>query len=145
MLENVQQILDRKGHDVLCIASDANLYDALKLMADNNIGALVVKDEGQVVGIFSERDYARNLEFCKHSCEDIKVRDVMSQNIYIIAPETSINEAMAIVTESRCRHLPVIKGEEMTGVVSIGDLVKAIIDEKEFVITQLKKYIRGEY
>lgn len=145
MLENVQQILDRKGHDVLCIAPDAKLYEALKLMADKNIGALVVKDEGQVVGIFSERDYARNLEFCKHSCEDVKVRDVMSKDIFVIAPETSINEAMAIVTESRCRHLPVIKGEEMTGVVSIGDLVKAIIDEKEFVITQLKKYIRGEY
>lgn len=145
MLENVKQILDRKGHDVLCTEPDANLYDALKLMAENNVGALVVKEDGQVVGIFSERDYARNLEFCTHSCQAVKVRDVMSQGVYIIPPETSIDEAMAIVTESRCRHLPVMQGEEMTGLVSIGDLVKAIIDEKNFVITQLKKYIKGEY
>ena len=145
MLESIKQILDRKGHDVLCITPDATLYDALKMMADNNIGALVVMDNGHVSGIFSERDYARELEFCSHSCRSIKVRDVMSSDIYFVKPETLIDEAMAIVTETRCRHLPVMDDDEMVGMVSIGDLVKASIDKKDFVIRQLEKYIKGEH
>ena len=143
MLESVKQILDRKGHDVLCIEPDINLYEALKLMASKNVGALVVMEEGQVVGMFSERDYARELEFCSHSCLTINVRDVMSKDIYFARPETSIDEAMAIVTETRCRHLPVMSDGEMIGLVSIGDLVKATIDKKDFVISQLTKYIKG--
>ena len=143
MLESIKQILDRKGHDVLCIEPDINLYEALRLMANKNVGALVVMEEGQVVGMFSERDYARELEFCSHSCLTIKVRDVMSKDIYFAQPETSIDEAMAIVTETRCRHLPVMSDGEMIGLVSIGDLVKATIDEKDFVISQLTKYIKG--
>ena len=145
MLESIKQILDRKGHDVLCITPDATLYDALKMMADNNIGALVVMDNGHVSGIFSERDYARELEFCSHSCRSIKVRDVMSSDIYFVKPETLVDEAMAIVTETRCRHLPVMDDDEMVGMVSIGDLVKASIDKKDFVIRQLEKYIKGEH
>ena len=143
MLESVKQILDRKGHDVLCIEQDASLYDALKLMKENNVGALVVTEQGRVVGIFSERDYAREVEFCTSSCQLIKVRDVMTKDIYFVKPETSLDEAMAIVTETRCRHLPVMNGEEMVGLVSIGDLVKATIHEKEFVIKQMEKYIKG--
>ena len=143
MLENIKQILDRKGHDVLCIDPGINLYEALRLMAEKNVGALVVVEEGQVVGMFSERDYARELEFCSHSCLTIKVRDVMSKDIYFAQPETSIDEAMAIVTETRCRHLPVMSDGEIIGLVSIGDLVKATIDEKNFVISQLTKYIKG--
>ena len=143
MLESIKQILDRKGHDVLCIGPDINLYEALRLMADKNVGALVVMEDGQVVGMFSERDYARELEFCSHSCLTIKVRDIMSKDIYFAQPETSIDEAMAIVTETRCRHLPVMSDGEMIGLVSIGDLVKATIDEKDFVISQLTKYIKG--
>lgn len=144
MLESVKQILDRKGHDVLYITPDASVYDALQKMAENNVGALVVMENGHVTGIFSERDYARELEFCSHSCRSIKVRDVMSNEIYFVKPETLIDEAMAIVTETRCRHLPVMNGEEMVGMVSIGDLVKASIDKKDFVIRQLEKYIKGE-
>ncbi len=143
MLESIKQVLDRKGHDVLCIEPDISLYEALRLMADKNVGALVVMEEGQVVGMFSERDYARELEFCSHSCLKIKVRDVMSKEIYFARPETSIDEAMAIVTETRCRHLPVMSDGEMIGLVSIGDLVKATIDKKDFVISQLTKYIKG--
>ncbi len=143
MLENIKQILDQKGHDVLCIEQDANLYDALKLMRENNVGALVVTDQGRVVGLFSERDYAREVEFCTSSCQLIKVCDVMSTELYYTQPETSIDEAMAIVTETRCRHLPVMNGEEMVGLVSIGDLVKATLNEKEFVIRQMEKYIKG--
>jgi CBS domain-containing protein len=145
MLESIKQILDRKGHGVLCITSDATIYEALKMMAGNNVGALVVMEDGHVVGMFSERDYARELEFCSHSCLTIKVRDVMSKDIYFVKPETLVDEAMAIVTETRCRHLPVMDGEEMVGMVSIGDLVKASIDKKDFVIKQLEKYIKGEH
>lgn len=144
MLESVKQILDRKGHDVLYITPDASVYDALKKMAENNVGALVVMEDGHVAGIFSERDYARELEFCSQSCRSIKVSDVMSKDIYFVEPGTLIDEAMAIVTETRCRHLPVMNGEEMVGMVSIGDLVKASIDKKDFVIRQLEKYIKGE-
>lgn len=144
MLESVKQILDRKGHDVVYITPDASVYDALRKMAENNIGALVVMENGHVTGIFSERDYARELEFCSQSCRSIKVSDVMSKDIYFVEPGTLIDEAMAIVTETRCRHLPVMEGEDMVGMVSIGDLVKASIDKKDFVIRQLEKYIKGE-
>ena len=144
MLESVKQILDRKGHDVLYITPDASVYDALRKMAENNIGALVVMENGHVTGIFSERDYARELKFCSQSCRSIKVSDVMSKDIYFVEPGTLIDEAMAIVTETRCRHLPVMEGEDMVGMVSIGDLVKASIDKKDFVIRQLEKYIKGE-
>lgn len=144
MLESIKQILDRKGHDVLYITPDASVYDALRKMAENNIGALVVMENGHVAGIFSERDYARELEFCSQSCLSIKVGDIMSKDIYFVKPDTLIDEAMAIVTETRCRHLPVMNGEEMVGMVSIGDLVKASIDKKDFVIRQLEKYIKGE-
>lgn len=144
MFESVKQILDRKGHNVLSIEEDTNIYEALKLMRDNNVGALVVLNQGRVTGIFSERDYAREVEFCTSSCQLIKVREIMTTELYFVKPETSIDEAMAIVTETRCRHLPVLEGDELVGVVSIGDLVKATIDEKEFVIRQLEKYIKGE-
>jgi CBS domain-containing protein len=144
MLEHVKQILDRKGSDVICVDPDDSLYDALRLMADNNIGALVVKEEEHPIGILSERDYVRELDFCRQSCMDIKVRNVMAKEFYFAKPETSIDEAMAIVTETRCRHLPVIDNDELIGLVSIGDLVKSIIDEKNFVIKQMEKYIKGE-
>lgn len=144
MLENLKQILDKKGHDVLTIEQDENLHRALQLMADNNVGALVVLKLGKVVGIFSERDYAREVKFCSESCDLVKVSDVMSTDLFCVKLETSIDEAMAIVTETRCRHLPVMSDDEIVGLVSIGDLVKATIDEKNFVIKQLEKYIKGE-
>lgn len=145
MLESVKQILDQKGHEVVSVEQDASLYEALQVMKDKNVGALVVMDKDRVAGIFSERDYARKVEFCNESCELVKVSDVMTNALYFAKPDTSIDEAMAIVTETRCRHLPVINDNEIIGVVSIGDLVKATIDEKEFVIKQLKKYIKGEF
>lgn len=144
MIESVKQILDQKGYDVLSIQQDASLYDALQLMRDKNVGALVVMDKERVAGIFSERDYARKVEYCNDSCQLIKVQDVMTSDLYFAKPETTVDEAMAMVTETRCRHLPVMDGDKIIGLVSIGDLVKATIDEKEFVIQQLKKYITGE-
>jgi len=144
MLHIISQILERKGRKVWCIAPTATVYDGLKIMADNNIGALVVMDEGKVVGIFSERDYAQKVVLHGLSSRTSTISQIMSTEVCFIAPDAAIEEAMAIATESRCRHLPVMNGEELIGLVSIGDLVKATIDEQEFVITQLKRYIKGE-
>ena len=143
MRETIAQILDTKGHGVWCIAPDAKVYDALTMMRDKQVGALVVVEAGQVVGLFSERDYATKVDLCGSTCQIATVREVMTEEVYCVAPETSIEEAMALVTQSRCRHLPVMAGGKLVGLASIGDLVKATLDEKEFVIDQLKKYIQG--
>ncbi len=144
MLENVAQILKRKGRKVWCIAPEATVYDALTMMADKGVGALVVVSDGRVTGIFGERDFILKVDLCGRSSRTATVQQVMSDDIYCVTPGTSIEEAMAIVTESHRRHLPVIEDEQLVGLVSIGDLVKATLDEKNFVITQLTKYIKGE-
>ena len=144
MMNLVSQILKKKGSKVWCIAPDATVYDALVLMAEKGVGALVVVDEWQVVGIFGERDAVLNVELRGRSAKTAQVREVMSTDVYRVAPGTSIEEAMALVTESHCRHLPVIANEQLVGLVSIGDLVKAMLDEKDFVIKELHKYIKGE-
>jgi CBS domain-containing protein len=143
MSKSIAQILKRKGSEVWCIAPDARIYDALAMMADKGVGALVVMDEGQVVGIFSERDHARKVDLCGLCSQKAIVRQVMSVDICYVTPQTSVDEAMSIVTESRSRHLPVMENEQLIGLASIGDLVKASLEEKDFVITQLKKYIKG--
>jgi CBS domain-containing protein len=144
MLETIAQILQLKGNDVWSIAPDAKVYDALVIMSEKHIGALVVVDDGRVVGIFSERDYALKVALHGLTSREADIRQVMTADIYCVTPQTSIDEAMAIVTESRSRHLPVMEGDRLVGLASIGDLVKAALDEKDFVIKQLKQYIKGE-
>lgn len=144
MLEHISQILKAKGSKVWCIAPDATVYDALAMMADKGVGALVVLQEGRVVGIFGERDFVLKVDLCGLSAQTTLVGQVMSKDIYYASPGTTIDEAMAIVTESHHRHLPVIENEQLVGLVSIGDLVKASLDKKDFVIKQLTKYIKGE-
>lgn len=144
MAKSIFQILEIKGREVWNIHPDATIYDALKIMADKHIGALVVIEEEHVIGIFSERDFALKVDLCGLSAKTATVRQAMTEDVCYVTPETSVDEAMAIVTESRCRHLPVMQGELLVGLASIGDLVKASLDDKDFVITQLKKYIRGE-
>ena len=144
MAKNIAQILENKGREVWCIAPEAKVYDALVMMKEKRVGALVVKDADQVVGIFSERDYALKVDLCGSTCQIAAVTEVMSEEIYYVTPQTSLDEAMAIVTKSRCRHLPVMEDDRLVGLVSIGDLVKASLDAKDFVITQLKRYIQGE-
>lgn len=144
MVKSIFQILEIKGREVWNIHPDATIYDALKIMADKHIGALVVIEEEHVIGIFSERDFALKVDLCGLSAKTATVRQAMTEDVCYVTPETSVDEAMAIVTESRCRHLPVMQGELLVGLASIGDLVKASLDDKDFVITQLKKYIRGE-
>jgi CBS domain-containing protein len=144
MAKTISQILDRKGHNVCGISPGDRVYDALALMADNNVGALVVLEDDRVVGIFTERDNARKIALYGLSSQETSLRQVMSVVTDFVTPQTSVEEAMAIVTESRHRHLPVMENGQLVGLVSIGDLVKASLDEKEFVIDQLTKHIKGE-
>jgi CBS domain-containing protein len=143
MVETISQILEIKGREVWNIHPDAKIYDALVVMADKHVGALVVIEEEHVIGIFSERDFAFKVDLCGLSAKTATVRQAMTEDVCFVTPETSVEEAMAVVTESRCRHLPVMQGELLVGLASIGDLVKASLDEKDFVIKQLQKYIKG--
>ena len=143
MSRSISQILHLKGRYVWSIAPDASTYDALKLMAEKSVGALVVLDKGRVLGIFSERDHVRKVDLLGHRSQDKAVRDAMTEDIYHVNPATSVEEAMAIVTNSRTRYLPVMEDNQLIGLASIGDLVKALLDEKEYEIKQLMKYIKG--
>ena len=143
-METVKSILDAKGTDVWSVTQEDSVYDALELMAEKGIGALVVMEEGKVAGIFTERDNARKVDLEGRCSQKATIRQVMSVDILYITPQTSVDEAMAIVTESRRRHLPVMENDQLVGLASIGDLVKASLDEKDFVIKQLKKYIKGD-
>ncbi len=137
------QILEGKGHEVWSVAPDAFVYDALKLMAEKNVGALLVLKRGELKGIFSERDYARKVILAGKSSREITVEEIMSPGVITVRPQQSVEECMALMTDKRIRHLPVVDGEKLLGVISIGDAVKAIISEREFTIEQLESYIRG--
>jgi CBS domain-containing protein len=141
MMTTVRQLLDEKGSNVWKIASDANVFDALRLMAEKNVGALLVLDKNKIVGIFSERDYARKVILKGKSSRDITVADIMTQRVVCVRPSHTIEEAMALMTEKHIRHLPVCEGEDLLGMISIGDIVKAMISDREFIIEQLENYI----
>ncbi|MDT8441163.1 MAG: CBS domain-containing protein [Desulfuromonadales bacterium] len=145
MMQTVAQILQAKGSVVYKVDPDTSILDALRLMADKGVGALVVMDGEQIIGIYTERDHVRKVDlggFCSHRAV---VHQVMSTEVCYIAPTTTVDEAMALMTENRCRHLPVMVDGRLLGLVSIGDLVKASLDEKEFVIEQLKRYIKDGF
>ncbi len=142
-MKTVKQILDEKGHTAWQVTPDSFVYDALKLMADKGIGALLVVEGGKLVGVISERDYARKVILKGKSSLDTPVKDIMTRDVVWVRPEQSVEECMALVTEKRVRHLPVLVDDQVVGVISIGDLVKAVIDEKDFVIKQLESYITG--
>ena len=145
MTKTIAQILKLKGRKVYSIAPDATILDALKVMADAGIGALVVLDQDQVIGVFTERDHVRKVDLNGRCSQKAFVHQVMSEEICYVTPEVTVDEAMAIMTENRCRHLPVMEKDQLVGLVSIGDLVKASLEEKDFVIKQLKKYIKGDH
>ena len=145
MTKTIAQILKLKGRKVYSIAPDATILDALKVMADAGIGALVVLDQDQVIGVFTERDHVRKVDLNGRCSQKAFVHQVMSEDICYVTPEVTVDEAMAIMTENRCRHLPVMEKDQLVGLVSIGDLVKASLEEKDFVIKQLKKYIKGDH
>ena len=140
-MKTVRDVLKQKGRDVWSIAPDATVYDALKLMADKNIGAVLVSEAGRPVGIFSERDYARQVILKGKNSKDTPVREVMTAKVVFVRPEQSIEECMALMTDKRFRHLPVLEEGQLAGILSIGDVVKAMISEKDFLIEQLANYI----
>lgn len=144
MKTTVRELLSRKGHDVWSVGPDTPVFDAIRLMAEKEVGALVVIDQaGRVAGLISERDYARKLVLQGRSSRETPVRDVMTARVFGVRPEQTIDECMALMTDKRIRHLPVMNGGELVGVVSIGDLVKAIIADQQFIIEQLENYISG--
>ena len=141
MSKSIAQILKIKGSDVWSISSDATVYDALVLMAEKGVGALVVIDKGELVGIFTERDHARKVDLEGRCSQKVAVRQVMSVDICYITPQTSVDEAMSIVTESRRRHLPVMENDQLVGLASIGDLVKHRIEKIESEAAAMRDYI----
>lgn len=142
-MRKVKDMLRAKGHDVWSISRDASVYQALEVMDEKNIGAVLVMDGGSLVGILSERDYARKVELQGRSGQDTVVDEIMTRRVVYVYPEQTAEECMALMTDKRVRHLPVIENDEVIGVISIGDVVKAIISEQEFLIEQLEHYITG--
>ncbi len=143
MTKTIRDVINSKGPDVLTINSDATVYQALEMMATNNVGALIVTEKTETVGIISERDYARKVILKGRSSPSTTVDMIMTTNICYITPDKTVEEGLALMTDKRCRHLPVIDSDEMIGIVSIGDLVKAQVEEKEFIIAQLENYIKS--
>lgn len=140
-MKRVRDILTRKGNDVWSISPNASVYDAMKLMADKGIGALLVMEGEKLVGIISERDYARKVILQGRSSRTTSVEEIMTSRVAYAEPGQNIEECMAVMTEKRIRHLPVMEAGQVHGVISIGDLVKSIIDEQKFIIEQLERYI----
>lgn len=140
-MRSVADLLHAKGTQVWVVAPDQTVLDALRVMADKEVGALLVTSGEKVVGILSERDYARKIVLKGKSSESTPVADVMSSDVTSVSPRQSIEECMAVMTEKRIRHLPVIDEGKLVGIVSIGDLVKAVIEDQKFQISQLEHYI----
>jgi CBS domain-containing protein len=142
-MTTVAQLIQEKGRVVWSIAPVATVYDALRLMAEKNIGALVVMEAERVVGILSERDYARKVILKGKFSKDTLVREIMTDKVYFLQPEQTIEECMALMTAQRVRHLPVVVEGRVAGVISIGDVVKAAMGDRDFMIRQLEGYITG--
>lgn len=142
-MTTVQQLLDIKGHEVYFVGPDDTVLDALKMMETKNVGAVLVKDGDNLVGIFTERQYAREVFLKGRSSPKTLIREVMEKNVICVGSEKTAEACMALMTEKRIRHLPVLRDDHLVGLVSIGDLVKSIIADREFTIEQLEHYIRG--
>ena len=142
-MKTVGDVLRAKGSAVFAAKPDDTVYHALTVMAEKNIGALIVREGEPVVGIFSERDYARQVVLKGKASKDTPLRDVMTSRVVFVRPEQNIEECMALMTDKHIRHLPVLEDAQLVGVLSIGDVVKAVISEKQFLISQLENYITG--
>jgi len=142
-MKSVRQILDGKTHGLLAIGPDASVFEALEQMAAHDVGALVVLDGDRLVGVFSERDYARKVILVGKSSRETTVREIAKIDAPSVRLEQSVDECMALMTDKRVRHLPVIDGNRVVGIVSIGDLVKEKISDQAFTITELEHYIQS--
>jgi CBS domain-containing protein len=143
--ETVNSVLRRKGRNAFAVRPDASVYEAIALMADNSIGALLVVADGLLVGILSERDYARKVVLQSRSSKDTQVADIMSSPVITVTPGHTVEECMHMMTDKRIRHLPVVEGTTIVGIVSIGDLVRSVITVQGEMIQQLQQYINGPY
>ena len=142
-MTTVRSVLQSKGSSIWSIVPDALVFDALKVMAEKNVGALLVMEGNQLVGIFSERDYARKVVLKGESSHNIAICNVMTSGVISVAPDQSIEDCMALMTGKHIRHLPVLENSKLVGMISIGDVVKAIISQHEDTIKQLENYITG--
>ncbi|NMG45374.1 CBS domain-containing protein [Aromatoleum toluvorans] len=139
----VESVLAKKGHDVLTISPDATVYEAVVLMAKNNVGCVLVMSKDQIAGIFTERDYARKIILRGKGSKETLVSEVMTTQVYVVDKGKALDECMALMTANRVRHLPVVEGNKLVGIISIGDTVKSIIDEKEREIEHMIDFIHG--
>ncbi len=142
-MRTVQQLLDDKGHDIQTIHPDDSVFDAIQKLAAANIGSLIVIEDDRPVGIFTERDYARNVILKGKSSPTTQIREVMTTRVIYVQPSQTVEECMAIMTDKHIRHLPVLRDEKLIGMISIGDLVKSIIADQKFTIEQLQQFIQG--
>ncbi len=140
-MQTVRQLLEKKGNKIWSLGPDATVYEAIELMSEKEIGALLVMDGRKVLGVLSERDYARHIMLKGRSSKTTRVREIMTDRVIYARPDQTVEECMALMTDKRVRHLPVMDGEELIGLISMGDLVKAIIANQQFVIEQLAHYI----
>ena len=139
----VKHLLDSKGHDVISVAPDSSVFDAIKLMADQSVGSLVVMDDETLCGIVTERDYARKVIIKGRSSESTSVSEIMTTDVLTTSGLETVNRCMELMTERRIRHLPVVEDNRVIGMISIGDLVQAIIADQQEEIEQLESYISG--
>lgn len=142
-MRRVKEILAHKGNDIWSIGPDATVYDAIHLLAEKEIGALLVLEGDALVGVISERDYARNIILKDKSSRATLVNDIMTKDVITTGPEEGVSECMSMMTDKRVRHMPVIRDGRIIGVVSMGDLVRAVIAEQQSTIVDLEKYISG--
>lgn len=139
----IKQLLNTKGQDVWSVSPDASVYEAMEIMADKGVGALVVLENDKLSGIITERDYARKVVLKERVSKQTRVEEIMTKEVLYAQPGHTVEQCLAIMTEKRTRHLPVLDGDKLVGIVSIGDLVKAVIAEQQHVIEQLEHYISG--
>ena len=142
-MKHVADILNTKGSEVWTITPHQNVFDALSLMAEKEIGALLVMQDDKLRGIFTERDYARKIILKGLSSKSCVVGDIMTSKVLCVTPEHSVDECLALMTDGRLRHLPVIDHKKVVGLISIGDLVKITIEDQQFIIEQMQSYISG--
>ena len=142
-MTTIKNVLDQKGHDVRSIHPDTSVFDAIKMMAENNIGSLVVLENGRLVGLIAERHYAREIVLRGRTSRGTLVRDIMSKEVICARPDQPVEECMAVMTAKGVRHLPVLERGRLVGIVSIGDMVKSVIGDQKFIIEQLEHFIQG--
>ncbi len=142
-MSKISEILNQRSKEIWSVRSDQPVLEAIRLMAEKGIGALLVMDDSRLSGILSERDYARKVILENRSSKNTLIREIMTRDVFTVSPESKVSECMSIMTDNDFRHLPVVQGDEVVGMISIGDLVKVVIKEQQFTIDQLEHYITG--